>query len=88
MTNDAKKNDLLAERARLEKKKKGLEHRFLEKDNIDKLMVDPEYKRCEERIEEIDKELTVEEHVDEMDKEIKDFRKRLKQEVEKMLKKK
>jgi hypothetical protein len=85
---DAKKNDLLSERAKLKKRKKELEHKYLETGKIDKLMVDKEYQKCEQRIEEIDKELTVEKHVDDMDKEIKDFRKRLKQEVERMLKKK
>lgn len=74
------------EEKKLIKRRRELEDQFLHENKIDKLMFDPEYMGIEERIEEIKKLKIINDQTSRMEKDISDFRKRLKNEVERMLK--
>ena len=87
MKDHEREKALISEKAVLEHRKLELERKYVELNRVDRLALDKEYRECQERIEQIDKELTVEDQTEEMDREIKVFRKRLKDEVEEMLKK-
>jgi tetrahydromethanopterin S-methyltransferase subunit G len=77
---------LEVERERLKQRKKEMENLFLEEGKIDKLVFDPEYQAIDARLDEIDKKKVIKKQETNIEEDIADFRSRLKNEVDRMIK--